>query len=190
MKSSNTDDILTDLVARLGNISTASGYNYTPVYIGKVVRDLYEISEFPQISVMIGNSDIKSEDNSGTSFREHHNINILGFVNSVTDVGESGSLTTSAEGLISDIKKVMSSFMIKNINDSTSGYIGQNYFIDIHNKPINIFRFLDDKSNLGMIGFSFNIVSYRFDINYLDYWNKQNSEFNSTTNNWESSIWQ
>lgn len=162
----NTDSILNDLITKLSTISTASGYNFTPAYVGKVVKDMYEISDFPQISVMVGNSEIKSEDSVGSVFREEMIIYVVGYVNASTDIGESGTLTTQAENLISDIKKAISSFINTNINSASSGYSGGSYFIDIHNTPIKIFRFLDDKNNLGMITLNFKVVSYRRDTDF------------------------
>ena len=65
---SNVDDILNDFIVKLTTISVANGYNTTPAYVGKVVKDMYEITEFPQISLMVGNSEIRAEDNIGSSF--------------------------------------------------------------------------------------------------------------------------
>lgn len=164
--ASNTDNILNDFVTKLTTITIANGYNFTPTYVGKVVKDMYDIGEFPQISVMVGSSEIKAEDDIGSVFREVMNMFIIGYVNASTDIAETGSLTTQAENLISDIKKVISAFITTNINSVQSGYSGASYFIDIHNTPIKIFRLLDDKQNVGMVSLNFKVVSYRRDSSF------------------------
>ena len=186
--ASNVDDILNDFIVKLTTISVANGYNTTPAYVGKVVKDMYEITEFPQISLMVGNSEIRAEDNIGSSFKESMNFYIVGYVNANTDIAESAELTTEAEKLISDIKKATTNFTITNINDASSGYEGARYFIDSHNTPIKIFRAFDDKQNLGMISLNFSVVSYSQDLesdNKDVWWNRITSNFESLSTLWQ-----
>lgn len=186
---STTNDILDDLITKLSNISTANGYNYTPTYIGKVVKDVYEISEFPQISIMIGDGDIQSHNSSADIFKETMDIYIVGYVNASTDISSLGNLTTNAENLITDIKRAILNFPTTNINEPNPNttYLGMKYLIDVFTKPISVFRALDDRQNVGMIGVSFKIISYAEDFESLnaDYWSRWTPSFESQSSAWE-----
>ena len=184
---SNVDDILNDFVTKLQTITTANKFNETPVTVSKIIKDMYEITEFPQISVTVGNSQISPMDTTASVFKETIDMNIVGYVNANTDITNSGTLTIKAESLISDIKQALSQFIKTNINEPSPNYGGIRYFIDIFNTPLKIFRLLDDKQNVGMVGLNFKVISYAQDQTSLSSsrWNIITSNHENLTTTWE-----
>lgn len=148
MSQSIIETALADLVTELEAITEINGYRNTVNAVHTDLIDLDRVKTFPELAIVFNDGRIDAIDNNKTNFQEFVEIGVFGYVK-----------VAGSESLIHDLKKCLSQFAVKNINDVSKRYI-------IYGKEnlFKIFRILPTDEPKGIVGIVFTLM-----IRYQDY---------------------
>lgn len=92
------------LVTLLQSITTANGYNNNVQLVTKRIKDIEEVTSFPELSVIAGSKMFEIADEQEELFKITTTFAIVGYLKSEYDVNDSGKLNDDADRLIEDIE--------------------------------------------------------------------------------------
>lgn len=140
-----------ELMQALGVITKDNGYTVEIRGVSGKLLDLTKLTSFPQVAVILGDEVTKGSDQRWLITNAEIDVMIIGYVQSETSPDP--KLTDAAEILIRDIKQILRTKFIANVNHSTNKWV-----FDLNKKPLRVSRVFDLWENKGMFTIQFGIL--------------------------------
>ena len=147
MSYSRIELMRNDIKTALEIITIENGYRTTPRQIVSQFLNPLNVSQYPTLAVVIGDSAITSFSSQRSALSEDVTMHILLYVKS--DASTDAGFSEASEALIQDVKRVIQTRMIANVNDSSNKYITSG--------PISTMRLPDMKNGVGVHRISFKV---------------------------------